>query len=68
MLDAAAAAIRDAGCNEAILWTLEDDRKVTDFYRRRGWEPDGGSQTIELDRSRTAVRLRKRLSEQRPAS
>ena len=67
LLQAAGEALRDAGCNEAILWTLEDDRNVKDFYERRGWQPDGGSQIIELDQPRTAVRLGKPLPEQRPA-
>jgi ribosomal protein S18 acetylase RimI-like enzyme len=63
LLDAAAAALAAAGCEEAILWTLEEDRGVIGFYGRRGWEPDGGRQTIELDQSRTALRLRKSLSQ-----
>ncbi len=63
LLDAAAAALADRGCRDAILWTLEDDAKLIAFYQKRGWEPDGGRQVIELDRSRTVLRLRRPLSE-----
>jgi GNAT superfamily N-acetyltransferase len=62
LLDAATAALADSGCDEAILWMLEEDRDLMGFYRNRGWQPDGGRQTIELDRSRTAIRLRKAFS------
>jgi GNAT superfamily N-acetyltransferase len=63
LLDAAAAALADGGCDEAILWTLEDDQDVLRFYRQRGWDLDGGRHAIELDQSRMVVRLRKPLSE-----
>jgi GNAT superfamily N-acetyltransferase len=61
LLDAAAGALADDGCEKAILWTLEDDRSLLGFYQRRGWEPDGGRQFIELDQSRAVLRLRKSL-------
>jgi GNAT superfamily N-acetyltransferase len=61
LLDAATAALRQGGCTEAILWTLEDDGRLIGFYEHRGWKPDGGRQTIELDRPRPVVRCRKRL-------
>jgi GNAT superfamily N-acetyltransferase len=63
LLDATLAALEHDGCDQAILWTLEEDRGLTAFYRRRGWEPDGGTQIIELDRSRTVHRLRRFFSE-----
>ena len=62
LLASAAAALRDAGCLEAILWSLEEDRSLLEFYRERGWVPDGSTQTIELDQRRTAFRLRTSLS------
>jgi GNAT superfamily N-acetyltransferase len=67
LLDAALTALEHGGCDEAILWTLEEDRGLTAFYRMRGWEADGGTQIIELDQSRTVHRLRKDFSE-RPAT
>ena len=63
LLDADAAALAAAGCEEAILWTLEEDQGVIRFYARRGWEPDGARQTVELDQSRAALRLWKSLSQ-----
>jgi ribosomal protein S18 acetylase RimI-like enzyme len=63
LLHAAVTALEHDGCDEAILWTIEEDWELTAFYRRRGWEPDGGTQIIELDRSRTVHRLRRFFSE-----
>jgi GNAT superfamily N-acetyltransferase len=61
LLDAATTSLAHAGFDEAILWTLEDDRNVLGFYYRRGWKPDDGRQVIELDEPRVAIRLRKPL-------
>jgi GNAT superfamily N-acetyltransferase len=61
LLDAATAALGEAGCTEAIVYTLEDDAGVIGFYEHRGWKPDGDRQTIELDGPRSVVRCRKRL-------
>ena len=61
LLDAATTTLVDGGCDDAILWTLEEESKLMAFYAHRGWRPDGARQIVELDRSRTVVRLRKPL-------
>lgn len=44
LLDAAAAELRDAGCDEAILWVFEANAAGRAFYEALGFRPDGGRQ------------------------
>jgi hypothetical protein len=48
---------------ERLLAIAIADQGVIRFYGRRGWEPDGARQTVELDQSRAALRLWKSLSQ-----
>jgi GNAT superfamily N-acetyltransferase len=42
LLAAGVDALRDSGCDEAILWVLEDNPRARRFYEREGWTLDGG--------------------------
>lgn len=61
LLDDAETRFRKQGFADAFLWSLEDDQRVVQFYRNRGWLPDGGSMAIDLDRSRKVIRCRKAI-------
>jgi L-amino acid N-acyltransferase YncA len=43
LMDAATAAMREAGYREAILWMMQGNRRAAAFYERRGWRRDGGA-------------------------
>ncbi|MFJ8910141.1 GNAT family N-acetyltransferase [Amycolatopsis sp. NPDC102389] len=45
LLDAAVAALRDAGHREATLWVLETNERAQRFYSAGGWTPDGATKT-----------------------
>ena len=63
LLAAGEAALRDAGCTEATLWTEERNERPRRFYEAAGWRTDGARQTVErLGVSPPEVRYRKRLA------
>jgi ribosomal protein S18 acetylase RimI-like enzyme len=57
LLDAAAAELRDDGCDEAVLWVYEANAAGREFYAKLGFHPDGAQQA----RGAPEVRLRARL-------
>jgi len=60
LMDAAAADLRDEGCDAAVLWVLEANHRGRAFYAALGFAPDGARAVHE----RTGVpeiRLRARL-------
>ena len=57
LLDAAVAALRDAGAEVALLWVGETNARARRFYEREGWEHDGTSRPSRLG----PVELRYRL-------
>jgi ribosomal protein S18 acetylase RimI-like enzyme len=57
LLDAAAAELRDDGCDEAVLWVYEANAAGREFYAKLGFHPDGARQA----RGAPEVRLRARL-------
>lgn len=60
LLDAAAAELRDEGCDVVVLWTFEASERSRAFYAALGFEPDGARKPHQ----RTGVgeiRLRARL-------
>jgi GNAT superfamily N-acetyltransferase len=63
LLADAAAQFRALGFVDAYLWTLVDDPRTNQFYVHRGWIPDGGRMTIELDRAREVIRCRRTLTD-----
>jgi ribosomal protein S18 acetylase RimI-like enzyme len=42
LMRAAVEQLRADGCDEAVLWVLEDNPRARRFYEREGWELDGG--------------------------
>jgi GNAT superfamily N-acetyltransferase len=42
LLDAGEAALRDAGCTDATLWTEERNERPRRVYEAAGWRHDGG--------------------------
>jgi GNAT superfamily N-acetyltransferase len=42
LLEASVAAMRDAGCREAILWAVAGNERAAAFYVAQGWNDDGG--------------------------
>jgi GNAT superfamily N-acetyltransferase len=44
LLAAGEQALRDAGHDEAVLWTFEANGLARAFYERHGWRADGGRQ------------------------
>ena len=42
LLAAGEAALREAGCGEATLWTEERNERPRRFYEAAGWRTDGG--------------------------
>jgi GNAT superfamily N-acetyltransferase len=63
LLTDAEARFRGLGFVDAYLWSLEDDPRAVQFYIHRGWIPDGGRMTIELDRIREVIRCRRILTD-----
>jgi GNAT superfamily N-acetyltransferase len=58
--DAAAAELRDEGCDAAVLWAFEGNARGRAFYAALGFVPDGAR--TEHDRTGLAeIRLRARL-------
>lgn len=45
LLDAASAALRDAGAPAVTLWVFAANTPSIGFYEAQGWRPDGGSRT-----------------------
>jgi GNAT superfamily N-acetyltransferase len=43
LLAAGEAALREAGCPEATLWTEERNARPRGFYEAAGWRTDGGA-------------------------
>ena len=62
LLEHAEKRCRDEGFIDAFLWALSEDARVVSFYAKRGFLPDSGLKTIELDRTREVIRLRKTFS------
>ena len=48
LLDAAHAALRDAGCEEAFLFTEERNERALAVYARAGYRPDGSSRQSDF--------------------
>lgn len=48
LIRACEAAFREAGCDRATLWVLEDNPRARRFYEREGWELDGTRKEEEL--------------------
>lgn len=47
-------------CSDVTLWVLAQNQRAIDFYRKLGYEFDGGEKTVQLgDVSLSEVRLRK---------
>jgi GNAT superfamily N-acetyltransferase len=42
LMEASVAAMRDAGCCEAILWAVAGNDRAAKFYVAQGWHDDGG--------------------------
>jgi GNAT superfamily N-acetyltransferase len=60
LVDAAAAELRDQGCDVAVLWTFEASEGGRAFYRALGFEPDG-ARAMHARTGVAQVRLRARL-------
>jgi GNAT superfamily N-acetyltransferase len=60
LVDAAAAELRDAGCDEAVLWVLERNDAARAFYAAVGFTPDGARHPDPFT-GLPEVRLRARL-------
>lgn len=59
LMDAALAALREAGFEDAILWVLEDNPRARRFYEAAGWRLDGTVKEDEfLDTPVREVRYR----------
>ena len=63
LLAAASDALRDEGFSTLVLWCLDGNDRALRFYRREGWQLDGGRQTGDLGPAGSAVELRLRLAE-----
>jgi GNAT superfamily N-acetyltransferase len=61
LMDAAIAAIRAEGHDEASLWVVDANARARRFYEREGWEPTG--ETKETEVGPQELRYRLRLSE-----
>jgi len=62
LMDAALAALREAGFDEATLWVLEDNPRARRFYEAAGWRLDGATKEDEfLDTPVREVRYRTSL-------
>jgi GNAT superfamily N-acetyltransferase len=42
LIDASVAAMRAAGCREAVLWAVAGNERAAAFYVAQGWHDDGG--------------------------
>jgi GNAT superfamily N-acetyltransferase len=60
LVDAAAAELRDQGCDVVVLWTFEAGEQSRPFYRTLGFEPDG-ARKAHAPTGIAEVRLRARL-------
>jgi ribosomal protein S18 acetylase RimI-like enzyme len=60
LVDAAAAELRDQGCDLVVLWTFEAGEAGRAFYRALGFERDG-ARTTHAATGVAEVRLRARL-------
>jgi GNAT superfamily N-acetyltransferase len=59
LMDAALAALRADGFEEATLWVLDDNPRARRFYEAAGWETDGATKEDEfLDTRVREVRYR----------
>jgi GNAT superfamily N-acetyltransferase len=64
LLESAEAALREAGCAEAFVYTEERNHRPMRIYRAAGWEPDGTARERDwLGAPIREPRLRKRLTE-----
>jgi GNAT superfamily N-acetyltransferase len=64
LMDASVAAMRGAGCREAILWAVAGNERAAAFYSRQGWHDDGGRRPSQYFPDATEVvevRFRRRL-------
>lgn len=62
LLHAAEAAMQDAGAPSAKLWVLDGNHQAQRFYRKHGWQPDGGvKDDVLFGVSVREVRFRKSL-------
>jgi GNAT superfamily N-acetyltransferase len=43
LMKAAVEQMREAGCDEGMLWMLEGNERAERFYEREGWRRDGGT-------------------------
>jgi predicted GNAT superfamily acetyltransferase len=59
-MDAAGAELRDAGCDQAVLWMFEANEAARAFYAAVGFAPDGGHRVHDAP-AVAEVRLRARL-------
>jgi GNAT superfamily N-acetyltransferase len=48
LITAGIALLVQAGCDEAVLWVLEDNPRARGFYEHHGWRPDGGRKMYEV--------------------
>jgi GNAT superfamily N-acetyltransferase len=60
LVDAAAAEMRDDGCDEALLWVYEANDGARAFYAALGFHPDGARKTDPFA-GLPEIRLRARL-------
>jgi ribosomal protein S18 acetylase RimI-like enzyme len=59
LMEAALAALREAGFEEATLWVLDDNPRARRFYEAAGWYTDGATKEDEfLDTPVSEVRYR----------
>lgn len=52
LMEAAVAALQEAGFEEATLWVLEDNPRARRFYERAGWRTDGEAKEDEFLQTR----------------
>ena len=63
LLARAEQAIRDAGCDRAILWTHEQNEHAQRVYRAAGYVADGATRTDEIQgHGFTEIRMTKQLA------
>ncbi len=62
LMVAALAALRSDGWTSARLWLLADNPRALQFYRRHGWAPDGGRETLSLPGRPDEIRMTRELA------
>lgn len=52
-------ALQSRGCQDIVLWVLEDNAAARQFYEAMGFHLDGESRIVELGKPLTVVRYKK---------